>query len=151
MSESSPPFRVLPLVDDRNRPFWTGGDRGELCLQHCVDCGRIVHPPAPRCPEDFGTRLEWRALSGRARVATYTINHQPWLPGPPLPWVIAIVELEEDPRVRLTTQLVDCPPERVEIGLPVRVCFEAHPGAEGDEGDGVWLPLFAPDPDRTAD
>jgi uncharacterized OB-fold protein len=73
-------------------------------------------------------------------VATFTVNHQPWMPGPELPYVVAIVEIDEDPTVRLTTNIVGCAPEEVQIGMPVRVAFEHHPDPDGD----VWLPLFTP-------
>jgi uncharacterized OB-fold protein len=142
MAQPEVPFRVLPDLSEPTREFWTGGARGELCFLHCEDCGVIIHPPSPICFQDHSKRLAWRAVSGRATVASYTLNYQPWMPGPPLPWIIAIVEIEEDPRVRLTTNLVNVAPERVEIGMPVRALFEHHPDPDGD----VWIPLFEPDP-----
>jgi uncharacterized OB-fold protein len=134
-------FRILPRLTDRNRPFWTGGEHGELRFLRCQDCGTYVHPPTPICPHDLSKRLAFEAVSGRARVASFTVNHQPWMPGPELPYVVAIVEIEEDPRVRLTTNIVDCKPGEVKIGMPVRVVFEHHADPDGD----VWIPLFAPD------
>ena len=135
------PFRVLPDLEDRAREFWTGGEHGELRFLRCADCGTYVHPPTPMCPEDHGKNLRWEAVSGQATVVTFTINHQPWMPGPPLPWIIAIVEIAEDPKVRLTTNLVGVAPEDVRIGMPVRVRFEHQPSEAGD----VWIPLFEPD------
>ena len=105
-----------------------------------------MHPPAPVCPRDWGADLAWTPVSGRARVATFTVNHQAWMPGPPLPYVVAIVEIEEQPDVRLMTNVVGCAPEDVRIGMPVRVAFEHHP----DPGGDVWIPLFEPDPDAGA-
>jgi uncharacterized OB-fold protein len=69
-------------------------------------------------------------------VATFTVNHQPWYPGLDPPYVIAIVEIDEQREVRLTTNIVNCEVEDVEIGMPVRVTFEAH--------EDVWIPLFEP-------
>jgi uncharacterized OB-fold protein len=143
MSETKVPFRILPRVTDRNRHFWTGGGHGELRFLRCRDCGTYVHPPAPLCPRDHSKRLEPEAVSGKATVATFTVNHQPWMPGPELPYVVAIVEIAEQPDVRLTTNIVHCAPGEVRIGMPVRVVFEHHPDAGGD----VWLPLFEPDPE----
>jgi len=140
MSEAEVPFRILPRLSDRNQHFWTGGERGELCFLRCRDCGYYVHPPVPLCPRDHSKRLAPEPVSGRATVATFTINHQAWMPGPPLPYVVAIVEIAEQPSVRLTTNIVNCRPEDVRIGMPVRVVFEHHPDAAGD----VWLPLFEP-------
>jgi uncharacterized OB-fold protein len=76
------------------------------------------------------------AVSGRATVMTFTLNHQPWVPAPDHPYAIAIVELEEQEGLRLTTNVVNCPAEEVRIGMPVRVVFEQH--------DDVWVPLFEP-------
>ena len=146
MSEPEVPFRVLPQVDDRNRGFWTGGEHGELRITRCSDCEMWIHPPVPLCPSCHSKRVAPQATSGRARVHTFTINHQPWMPGPELPFVVAIVELLEDPRVRLTTNLVGVAPEDVQIDMPVRAVFEHHTDERGD----VWLPLFEPDPEANA-
>jgi hypothetical protein len=130
-------------LSDRNRHFWTGGERGELNFLRCQDCGTYVHPPVPLCPRDHSKRLAPEAVSGKATVATFTVNHQAWMPGPELPYVVAIVEIAEQPDVRLTTNIVNCAPSDVRIGMPVRVVFEHH----ADTGGDVWLPLFEPDPD----
>lgn len=143
MTTESPPFRLLPRLSDRNRPFWTGGARGELCFWRCQDCGYYIHPPVPVCPQCHGKHLEPEAVSGRATLATYSINHQPWMPGPELPYVVAIVEIVEQPSVRLTTNIVNCAHDELRIGMPVRVVFERHEDPDGD----VYLPLFEPDPE----
>jgi uncharacterized OB-fold protein len=130
------PFRVLPRVTDRNRHFWQGGAHGELRFLRCQPCGTYVHPPAPVCPACLGKELRPEAVSGRARVLTFTLNHQPWVPAPDHPYCIAIVEIGEQAGLRLMTNIVNCPPESVRIGMPVRVTFEAH-------GD-VHVPVFEP-------
>ncbi len=130
------PFRVLPRVTPRNEHFWRGGAEGELRFLRCGDCGSYVHPPAPLCGGCLSRSLRVEAVSGRARVATFTLNYQEWVPGPDHPYVIAIVELEEDPSVRLMTNIVNCEPEAVRIGMPVEVVFEEH--------DDVHVPLFQP-------
>jgi len=132
----SKPFRVLPQLNDLNRPFWTGGERGELCLLRCRACKHWIHPPAPICPACLSREVAAEATSGRARVATFTVNHQPWIPGFAPPYVIAIVELAEQTGLRLTTNLIGCAPGDVRIGMPVRAVFEQH--------DEVWIPLFEP-------
>jgi uncharacterized OB-fold protein len=136
------PFRILPKLTDDNREFWTSGARGELCFWRCQDCGSYVHPPQPICPSCLSKDLAVEAVSGRATLASYTINHQAWMPGPELPYVVAIIEIVEQPSVRLTTNLVNCPHDEIRIGMPVRVTFEHHPDPDGD----VYLPLFEPDP-----
>jgi uncharacterized OB-fold protein len=137
------PFRVLPRVNDGNRHFWTGGEAGELRFLRCQDCGYYVHPPIPICPECHSKDVVPEAVSGKANLATYSVNYQAWMPGPELPYVVAIVEIVEQPSVRLTTNLVNCPLDAIAIGMPVRVLFEHH----ADPGGDVWLPLFEPDPE----
>lgn len=134
------PFRILPQLRDRNRHFWTSGERGELCFLRCRACRQYIHPPQPLCPACYSKDIAPEAVSGRGAVHTFSVNHQPWMPGPDLPYVVAIVEIEEDPSVRLTTNIVGCAPEDVHIGMPVRVVFEHHADPDGD----VWLPLFEP-------
>lgn len=75
-------------------------------------------------------------MSGRGTVASFTVNQQQWIPGSEH-YVIAWVAIDEQPDVRLTTNLVDIDENEVEIGMPVRVVFE-------QVGDDVYLPLFAP-------
>ncbi len=135
------PFRILPRLTDNNRFFWQGGERGELVFLRCQECGFFIHPPLPMCPICHSKRLVPEAVSGKATVATYSVNYQAWMPGPELPYVVAIVEIVEQPSVRLTTNLVGVEPDAVEIGMPVRVTFEHHPDPDGD----VWIPLFEPD------
>jgi uncharacterized OB-fold protein len=130
------PFRVLPQVTACNRHFWTGGADGELRFLRCRECRTYVHPPAPVCPKCLARDLAPEAVSGRATVLTYTLNHQPWVPAPDHPYAIAIVEIEEQPGLRLMTNVVNCPPESVRIGLPVRVVFEQH--------EDVYVPVFEP-------
>jgi len=134
---SDTPFRILPKVNDRTRHFWEGGREGKLQFLRCPHDGTYVHPPTPFCPVCYRKDLAVEAVSGRGRVATFTVNHQPWMPGPELPYVVAIIEIDEDPTVRLTTNIVGCDPDDVKIGMPVKVTFEQH-------DDEVWLPLFEP-------
>ena len=133
------PARMLPKLTDDNRAFWTGGADGQLHIAWCARCERWVQPPAANCPDCQG-ELVARAVSGRGTVLTYTVNHQRFMPTVPVPYVIAIVELEEQEDLRIATNIVDCEPCSVHIGLPVDVRFERH---EVD-GDTVYFPLFAP-------
>ena len=142
MSEASVPFRVLPETSGETGFFWTSGADGRLRFLRCRDCGTWIHPPQPLCPLDHSKNLAAEPVSGRATVCTFTINYQPWMPGPELPYVVAIVEIDEDPSTRLTTNIVGCEPGEVAIGMPVRVVFEHHTADDGD----VWIPLFEPDP-----
>ena len=82
--------------------------------------------------------MSWEAVSGRATVVSYTVNHQRWMPGMEVPYTIGLVELVEQADLRLTTNLVGCAPDAVEIGMPVRVTFR-------EVSDEIALPLFEPD------
>lgn len=135
---SDAPFRVLPAITDRNRPYWTAGRDGVLRFQRCGACRYWIHPPSVLCPRCHAKDLAYEEVSGRATVHTFTVNHQPWMPVPELPFVLAIVALPEQDDLRLTTVIVGCPVDDVYIGMPVQVTFEAHPD------DEVWIPLFEP-------
>lgn len=128
----------LPLPEPRfeTEPFWTGGERGELMICRCEDCGLWLHPPVPVCRQCLSRSVRPVPVSGNATVYSYTVNHQPWMPGLEVPYALAIVELDEDPGLRLTTRLTGIDPDAVRIGLRVRVVFEQH--------EDVWLPLFTP-------
>jgi uncharacterized OB-fold protein len=143
VSEVAQPFRVLPAVTPENEHFWRGGAEGELRFLRCDDCGTWIHPPQPRCPSCLSKQVVPRAVSGRGTVLTYTVNHQPWYPNLDPPYVVAIVELPEQPGLRLTTNLVGISPDEVAFDMPVRVVFEEYPDPRGN----VWLPFFEPDPD----
>jgi uncharacterized OB-fold protein len=113
----------VPQISDDTRAFWTGGAEGQLMITLCHDCGYRTHPPTPRCPSCFSERVAPSAVSGRGRVYSFTINRREWSPGLEVPYVIAVVELEEQAGLRLLTNIVGCPVEEVAIDLPVEVEF----------------------------
>ena len=135
------PFRILPQVTDENAHFWRGGADGELRFLRCDACRTFVHPPQPICPGCLKKQLTPETVSGRATLTTFTVNHQPWIPGFDPPYIVAIVELEEQQGLRLTTNLVHCEEADIRIGMPVQVTFY-------DAGDGIFFPLFEPTPDQ---
>ena len=128
--------RTLPGLTPETRPFWTGGAEGELRVLRCQACGYWLHPPQPRCPNCLSEELAPAALSGRGEVETFTINIKAWGQGMEVPYVIAIVALPEQAGLRITTNIIGCPPDQVRIGMPVRVTFE--------QDEDVWLPMFEP-------
>ena len=130
--------RQLPGLTPENRAFWTGGAEGRLNIARCVACRAWSHPPLPVCPACRSRSVAPEAVSGAGVVATYTVNHQPWLPDMAVPFVYAAVELAEQRGLLVLTNIVNCPPERVRIGMAVRVVFEHHAD--------VWIPLFEPAP-----
>ncbi len=129
--------RKLPLLNPENTAFWTGGAAGHLRIAHCESCGILFHPPTPVCPACASLEIAHKPVSGRAHVVSFTVNHQAWTPELTVPFVIAIVELVEQAGVRLLTNIIGVPAERVRIGMPVRVTFEPV--------EDVWIPLFTAD------
>ncbi|MDG2026069.1 MAG: OB-fold domain-containing protein [Acidimicrobiales bacterium] len=128
--------KPLPLLTDTNRFFWTSGADGVLRLLQCGACASYVHPPQPVCRECRSDDVRPAPLSGRATVLGWTVNHQPWHPAFEPPYVIAVVAFEEDPTVRLTTNLIEAEPESIAIGMAVEVVFR--------EEEDAWIPVFRP-------
>lgn len=133
---SEQPMRPVPALTPENEFFWTSGSDGELRFQRCQDCATYLHPPLPVCSNCLSKNIEAEAVSGKAKVAAFTINYQQWHPAFQPPYIVAIVEIDEAPYVRLTTNIINCDLDKVEIGMPVRVVFE--------HVNDVWLPLFEP-------
>jgi acetyl-CoA acetyltransferase/uncharacterized OB-fold protein len=133
---SGPAGRPAPVITQENEFFWTSGADGRLRLQECGSCAALLHPPQPVCRYCRGHETAVRAVSGFATLIGFTVNHRFSVPGLPPPYVVAQVAIEEDPRVRLTTNAVECDPEQLELGMRMEVVFE-------QAGD-AWLPLFRP-------
>jgi len=128
----------LPALEPESERFWRACRAGRLEITRCRACGWYIHPPRPICPRCQAREVSWEAVSGRATLVSYTVNHQRWMPGMEVPYTIGLVELVEQADLRLTTNLVGCAPDAVEIGMPVRVTFR-------EVSDEIALPLFEPD------
>lgn len=117
---------IRPAVSRDTAFFWEGTAAGELRIQRCEECGRLRHPPGPLCPSCGAARPTGRTgyavSTGRGEVYSYVVHHHPPVPGRELPFVVALVSLEEG--VRMLGELVDVEPEEVRIGLPVEVTFQ---------------------------
>ena len=127
MVANGPMLRLLPRLSDDVAFFWTSGEDGVLRLLRCNACGFFIHPPGPVCPRCLSRDLGPQEVSGRGHVETFTVNYQQWIPGSD-PYIIAWVSIDEQPDVRLTTNLVDVEPDDVRIGMPVRVRLRARRG-----------------------
>ena len=128
--------RRLPQLDEDNSAFWTRGAQGELAICRCQACQHYIHPPSAACPKCRSVDLRAEAVSGLGTVVSFSINEQAWVPGQEVPFVLAVVELQEQPGLWVTTNIIGCAPSSVFIGQALRVCFEQQ--------DDVWLPLFRP-------
>lgn len=129
--------QILPEITDENAAFWQGGKDGALMITQCGDCAFYIHPPSGFCVKCQSRNVTPQAVSGKGQVASFTVNSQQWLPDLKTPYVIAIVELAEQTDLRFVTNVIDCEPETVTIGMPVKVKFQNH--------EDVWLPLFTAD------
>jgi uncharacterized OB-fold protein len=140
VSDDIPGSGLLPpVVDEDGAPFWEYAARGELRVQACGACGRLRFPPRPCCPHCQSFDGEWRLMSGLGRIWSYVIPHPPLLPAYAAlaPYNAIVVELAEDPLIRLVGNLVSAPdaplnsvaPSRIRIGAPVKAAFaEPAPG-----------------------
>lgn len=125
----------LPRPSELSRPHWDGCRRGELRVQRCDACGGHVFIPQPVCTHCQAESLTWVRSSGRGTLYSYTTVHRPQRPEFEVPYTVAIVELEEG--FFMLTNLVDCPPERMRIGMAVEVSFQPA-------SDEITLPMFRP-------
>jgi uncharacterized protein len=126
---------LLPVPEPDSQPFWDALLSEELRIQRCTACGELRHPPQPMCPRCNDFEHEWALMSGRGSVFSYVVSHQAVHPSlrERTPFVTVLVELDEGPR--LVSNLVDVPPDEVEIGMAVEVVFH-RVDAE------IVLPLF---------
>lgn len=133
----SPTGRPLPQPTLASAEFWAAGADGVLHVQQCAECSTYQHPPLPRCRRCRSEKVALAPVSGTGVVVGCTVNHQQWLATFKPPYVVAIVALDEDDEVRLTTNIVNCEPGEVHVGMRVKVTFE-----QADEQ--IVLPLFEP-------
>ena len=136
---TEPAGRPLPLLTPENEFFWTSGADGRLRFMQCQSCSALIHPPQPVCRYCRCVSLSPSAVSGYATLIGFTVNERFSLPGLPAPYVVAQVAIEDDPRVRLTTNVVECSADLLYLGMRMEVVFSLA-------GDGVRLPLFRPVP-----
>jgi uncharacterized OB-fold protein len=129
--------KPLPAITEDGAPYWEGCRKGELRVQRCSACAHLRWPPSVLCPRCLAEGGDWVALSGRGTIYSWIVVHRPQHPAffGDVPYNVAIVELEEGPR--LHTNVVECADEDLRVGLPVEVVFH-------EVDDEVTLPKFRP-------
>ena len=134
MPDTSRP-KPLPVITEENRPFWEGCKRGVLLLQYCEACGRYQFYPRLFCMQCGASNLRWEQASGRGVIYSYTVIRQNKSPefGNDTPYNVAIIQLEEGPR--LMSNIVDADLEQLRVDLPVMVVFDPV-------SDTISLPRF---------
>lgn len=128
-------LRVQPPPAEVSRPYWEGCREGELRLQRCEHCDRYQFYPRIICSHCGGDRLQWRAASGRGRIASFTVVRRALSPAYTAPYVVALIDLEEGPR--MMSAIVGAAPDTVRVGDAVSVRFESW-------GADHVLPVFTP-------
>ena len=126
----------LPVITPESAPFWESCAQGRMRLQRCARCTQFWYPPSSLCPECLSSDWSWTACAGTGSIFTYVIFRRLYHPAFAnlLPYVIALVELDEGPR--MLSRLVDVEDlSRVRCGLEVTVSYE-------EVTDNIVLPLF---------
>ncbi len=130
--------KPIPQASPETQHFWDGCREGKLILQRCKETGKAYFPPRPFSPYTGSRDIEEFEASGKAILYSYVINHRP-APGfeDEAPYAIAVVELDEGPR--MMTNIVDCDqtPEALQLDMPLEVTFE-------EISDEICLPKFKP-------
>jgi hypothetical protein len=116
--------KPLPHLTTTNRPFWEAAHQHKLTVQRCRDCGEHIFFPRPLCPQCYSSNIEWAEVSGRGKVYSFTIVRRPTVRGfdQDAPYIYAVVELEEGPR--MVTNIVGCLLDEVRVGMPVEAAYE---------------------------
>jgi len=131
---------ALPVPTPETQPYWDGARDGRLMLPWCEDCGKPHFHPRAICPHCGGARLQWRQASGRGRLHTHVINHKPAKGFEDrVPYVIAVVELEEGPRLLTNIEIEDPTPEKLPMDMALVVDFRVL-------NEKIALPVFRPAP-----
>ena len=127
--------RPRPAVMRETAFFWEGCQARELRIQQCGGCGRLSHPPVVRCPQCGSYDLRYQVASGKAKLYSFVEPVYPPMPFMRYPYIVGLVELAEG--TRLLTNIVDCPPELVKIGMDLELVFD-------DTDPELILPMFRP-------
>ena len=131
--------KPVPIPQGESDLYWQKAKQGELWLRKCNGCGKPYFYPRDISPCCFSKDTTWMQASGRATLHAFAIVHRVPHPGfrEDLPYVTAIVELEEGPRMATNIVMDDPTPEKLQIGMPLEVVFE-------DISDTIALPKFKP-------
>jgi uncharacterized OB-fold protein len=136
MGEATKP-KPIPRPAPESAPYWEAAKKHRLELPRCHACGQFWFPPSRTCPHCLAADFSWKAVSGRGKVFSFVVFHRVYHPAfaEDVPYVVAVVELEEGPR--LLTNIVGVAPEKVSCEMAVKVVFD-------DVAEGVSVPKFTP-------
>lgn len=116
--------KPLPAITEENAPYYASLRQQAMRLQRCAQCQALRYPASAFCPHCLSGEAGWEQVSGRGAVYSWIVMHQIYDPAfrDVAPYNVAIVELEEGPR--LTTNIIGCPNDAIQIGMPVVVAYE---------------------------
>ena len=129
--------RSRPVVNRDNAGFWEGVERHQLLIQRCTNCGTLRHPWLPGCNTCGGPDWDTVEASGDGTVYSYVVMHHPPFPAFNPPYAVGLIELAEG--VRIVSNVVGVPYDKVRVGLPVLLEFRRY---DDDEDDPLVLPVF---------
>ena len=116
-----------PVPDELSKPFWDACNEGRLIMQNCTACNRMQFPPQQACAAcGSADNLEWRQVSGNGKIHGYCVMHDSRLRllQADQPFNIAVIELEDDPDIKMLSHLPGVKPGEVTVGASVRVEFQ---------------------------
>ena len=129
--------KPVPRPSPESVPYWKAAREHRLVIQRCDACGQFWFPPSQSCPHCLASDFTWTPVSGRGKVFSFVTYHRVYHPAfaKEVPYVVALVELDEGPR--LLTNIVGVPPDAVACDMPVKVTFD-------DYDESVAVPKFTP-------
>ncbi|MEA0562628.1 MULTISPECIES: Zn-ribbon domain-containing OB-fold protein [Lysinibacillus] len=121
--------KPIPVKTQDNEPYWDAADRHELMLQKCEICHAYNHPPGPACAKCGSTELSWenQGTTIMGTIYSYVVSYRPFLPGfqDELPMIIVVIKLDHLQEVKIIGNLLECSPEDIKIGMPVKMIWQA--------------------------
>lgn len=136
-----PDHMPLPAANAETAEWWEACAAHRLVVQRCRACTSTRHPPGPVCPNCSSLDAEWTELAGTGTLYTFTVVRQAFVPGVPVPYVVAVVEPDGGDGVRMVSNVVGAGPDEMEIGMALEVVWE-------DMGPELALPRFTPRSER---
>ena len=118
--------KPIPIPDELSNPFWDAVNERRLTVQNCTDCNTLQYPPRPACRDCGSSKLEWKETSGRGHILSYMVVADGRLARtrPDQPFNLAVITLDDDPRINFYSNLPGVPVWKAPVGAPVEVTFE---------------------------
>ena len=117
---------MIPVPDELSKPFWDAVNERKLVVQSCNDCPTLQYPPRPRCQDCGSENMDWKETSGKGHISTFMVSADTRLQRrvPDQPFNIALISLDDDPRINFYSNLPGVPVREVPVGAAVEVIFE---------------------------